>query len=664
MFGSDASPDAEATDVHGEPLVGVDDDEELQEEAAIIAERSPSASRTPLDVERTCTDWWCLLIALAVSIGAICFGQYLHSNANLSVLRHGYGYQRLVCPSKVNPFALRPPKERTYAFWCVNATRTGLLLSEPLCVDKCPTSDYTYHKCEGGLVRRQDYSSVSVGFYCMPLASNLRKQVKDAFSSRRGEFLRLFSVLTREWFLFALATGIAIIIGYLYMILLFFDAKTVVNATLTLITFLPLGSGIYLLISALSPVDGSALDIYAYVDNETPEEEQTKKIIAGSLLTLTGVVIWCLASSTRDAISMSAECMEACGDCMTEEWSILIAPLVAILLEVAILISAFYFASCVAARVQERSVRNELQSEEDFAGFKKDTARLHFRSQEIAELLFVVLFSYWLNEVVVAASQAVMALVTEDWYFTQPSSDGTRERECGILIKAYAKVLVYHLGTSCLGAALKAFGRFPAYVIGYLRYRGIVRQGYLDKFFYVVLGEGVTFAYVDLGLRSESYMEGAFRADQVIKGQISNVRTLLGALRVFNLAGIGLTTAGTAYLVDLMIRLVPSFTDPSSNLYIVETNGVFVINAVIGLIIGRNIMVGFDIVFDTIIYCYAIELERKQEESIREETRLRENNHLLWFIPPDSDKESDPDENNFLPARMKDAYSTMTGNVS
>lgn len=88
--------------------------------------------------------------------------------------------------------------------------------------------DYTYHKCEGGLVRRQDietvrvsvacflpkgvpcsdgtqiqpnchwfpgsfvsilswclpssccmikdYSSVSVGFYCMPLASNLRKQ--------------------------------------------------------------------------------------------------------------------------------------------------------------------------------------------------------------------------------------------------------------------------------------------------------------------------------------------------------------------------------------------------------------------------------------------------------------------------------------------------------
>lgn len=26
---------------------------------------------------------------------------------------------------------------------------------------------------------------------------------------------------------------------------------------------------------------GSALDIYAYVDNETPEEEQTKKIIAG-----------------------------------------------------------------------------------------------------------------------------------------------------------------------------------------------------------------------------------------------------------------------------------------------------------------------------------------------------------------------------------------------
>lgn len=131
---------------------------------------------------------------------------------------------------------------------------------------------------------------------------------------------------------------------------------------------------------------------------------------------------------------------------------------------------------------------------------------------------------------------------------------------------------------------------------------------------------------------------------------------------MFNIAGVGLTAAGAAYLMDLIIQVVPSFKDPSSNLFIVEKRGVFLVNGLVGAILGRNIMVGFDIVFDTIIYCYALELKRRKEESDHEETRFRENNRmLLWFMPAeDKDEESDPDANHFLPQRMKDAYSSMT----
>lgn len=55
---------------------------------------------------------------------------------------------------------------------------------------------------------------------------------------------------------------------------------------------------------------------------------------------------------------------------------------------------------------------------------------------------------------------------------------------------------------------------------------------------------------------------------------------------MFHISGVGLCTAGSAYLLDLVIRLVPSFHDPSSNLFIFETSGVFIINATIGLVIG------------------------------------------------------------------------------
>ena len=56
---------------------------------------------------------------------------------------------------------------------------------------------------------------------------------------------------------------------------------------------------------------------------------------------------------------------------------------------------------------------------------------------------------------------------------------------------------------------------------------------------------------------------------------------------MFHISGVGLCTAGSAYLLDLVIRLVPSFHDPSSNIFIFESSGVFIINAVIGLVIGR-----------------------------------------------------------------------------
>lgn len=658
MFGS-----AEATDMQEEPLVETfETDEEAQAQLGELVEEDDvpvsRLSKTPFDVERSCTDWWCLIIALVATIGAVFLCHHLHTGSNLDVLAHGYSYQQLVCPSEAkDPLHLGQKSKPKYAFWCLNATRTGLVLDEPICVEKCPISDYTYHLCQHGQVQRQDYASVQSGFYCSPLDAQLRSEVQRAFSSRRGRLLRLFGVVIREWFLFAMGAVIACIIGYLYMIALFFDAETVIHRTLTLITFLPLGSGLYLLLTALEPFEGTSVDVYAYVDL-SPQEAEHQKIIVGSSLTLVGVLLWCLTSSQdhRNTVHRAAACMEAAGDCMTEEWSILLAPLFAIMFEVIIMVFGFYFTCTVAAKVQARELERERFDYTYGTTFAKEDT-IQFGPKEWAELAFVFLFAYWLNEVVVAASQCVVAFVTEVWYFARDD-----ERQ-GILCQAYLLVLAYHLGTTCLGAAFKAFGRLPAYVIGLLRNRGMITPGsLLDQFYFVVLGDGVTFAYVDLGFRSEGYIDGAFSADKILKDELENVHKIRGALWMFNVAGVGLTAAGAAYLMDLIIQLVPSFRDPSSNLFIVEKRGVFLINGVVGAILGRNIMVGFDIVFDTIIYCYAIELKRRKEESDREETSFRENNRMLLWLMPAEDKEedSDPEANHFLPQRMKDAYSSMT----
>eukprot|EP00913_Durusdinium_trenchii_P000257 g234.t1 len=238
-----------------------------------------------------------------------------------------------------------------------------------------------------------------------------------------------------------------------------------------------------------------------------------------------------------------------------------------------------------------------------------------------------------------------MAYVTEIWYFTPPANeDGSREREeyC-VLIKAYCQLVRYHIGTISFGAFLSVVGGLPAYVIGWLQVFKMCRCSCSSKFRQYVLGDSARFAYIDLCLHSESYLEGGMNASKVLKRELMHVHELQG-----------LCMTGSAYILDLAIRVVPSFSDPNSTLFILETRGVFMLNGITGMFIGHSIMLGFDTVFDTLLYCYAIQLKREKEALVELEDRRStgREHHLLWFIPPESEEESNPDENNFLPRRL------------
>ncbi|CAE7508454.1 unnamed protein product, partial [Symbiodinium pilosum] len=64
---------------------------------------------------------------------------------------------------------------------------------------------------------------------------------------------------------------------------------------------------------------------------------------------------------------------------------------------------------------------------------------------------------------------------------------------------------------------------------------------------------------------------------------------------------------------------------------------VFISTGLVGLLIGRSIMLVFDTVFDTIIYCYALEMRRQKHES------------LMRMMMADADGDGVPDYLCFLP---------------
>ncbi|CAK9086171.1 unnamed protein product [Durusdinium trenchii] len=618
--------------------------DELEDETrgAVPQEEPPRIGILPDEVERQCTDVRFLLFTILVFSGVGWLScSYVHK-ADLRRLTQGYSFHKLLCTTRKvdDPHDLLKVPPTSYTFWCLNSTGNGLDLEYPQCLQECPISAMQKINCgPGGAHPREAYPSTPFGVFCMPLDGKLHAQVTHSFSSMRGALLR-----------------------YLYIVGLFLDAKTVVNATFNLITFLPLGTGIYLLLVALQP--GSALDVYSYINMDESDQRQ-QKILAGSTLLTLGLGMWCITSAYKETIKKASDCLEAAGDCVTEEWSILVAPLGAIAAEMVICAVGYYIVACVAAVLKADDIIKLPEADDPV------TARrigIPWKPQEIAQVFGVVVIMIWAVQIVLGATKCAMAYVTEIWYFTPPANeDGSREREeyC-VLIKAYCQLVRYHIGTISFGAFLSVVGGLPAYVIGWLQVFKMCRCSCSSKFRQYVLGDSARFAYIDLCLHSESYLEGGMNASKVLKRELMHVHELQGALWMFHIAGVGLCMTGSAYILDLAIRVVPSFSDPNSTLFILETRGVFMLNGITGMFIGHSIMLGFDTVFDTLLYCYAIQLKREKEALVELEDRRStgREHHLLWFIPPESEEESNPDENNFLPRRMKDVCQSYTSSAA
>merc|ERR1719387_601189 len=95
---------------------------------------------------------------------------------------------------------------------------------------------------------------------------------------------------------------------------------------------------------------------------------------------------------------------------------------------------------------------------------------------------------------------------------------------------------------------------------------------------------------------------------------MSSVAILNGACWIFQLAGFGAITSAGVYLTWLCITTRSEFTTPESALYIHEPVVVCVAAGIICAIIAWAFMVVFDVVADTMLYCFAVDQKRPNRE--------------------------------------------------
>ncbi|CAE7348392.1 Slc44a1 [Symbiodinium natans] len=435
---------AEETETQPEVKDGLEEEDEEEED---LRKNPP----LPGHVDHRCTDVPFLLFFLLVSAGVFWISYDAIKHGNVRKLGHGYNKAAKVC------------KDVDFSdgkvFWCLNSTENGLMLDVPICVPSCPISSQQQNKCwdssQNAYRMAQDYPSRAFGYFCKPLGPELKQQIKSfGFDQDKGPILRLWGVLSRTWFVLVMAAVVTGFIGYCYILLLFISPDVVATWCTIILTVLPIGTGAWIVYTTANP--GSALAISFLEDSEF---STTERYVAGVALLVAGGIASFVASGQRKYIEATTFCLDTAGDCLTEEWSILLEPLISVAAKVCLTALGFFVLFNLASMsvVEKDTAIGEALEKERY---------IQWSTQEKCKLFFFLIYLVWLEEAVVATSRYVMAYATEVWYFTEPDDEGRRQRSftC-LLVEAYWNVLRYHVGSTAMGSFMYTFGRIPAMVL-------------------------------------------------------------------------------------------------------------------------------------------------------------------------------------------------------
>lgn len=128
-------------------------------------------------------------------------------------------------------------------------------------------------------------------------------------------------------------------------------------------------------------------------------------------------------------------------------------------------------------------------------------------------------------------------------------------------------------------------------------------------------------AYMDIAINSTSFCTAAKNALQVMASEIAAVSFLNGACWILTCSGHLMITSIGTFWVWLMIRCLWWFNNVDSSWYVADPIRVCLLAACVCFVIAVGFMLVFDMVADTILYCFATEERRKQRGLMRKDVQ-------------------------------------------
>lgn len=587
---------------------------------------------------RRVTDFLCLAVLLACLAVLGWVTHYATKHGDLRRLHHGFDFLGHLCG--VGDFETRP-----FLFYCASSSSSVQLdLQHPICVEKCPETSDLWHSCYAGaktsvvqtdpmtgsfaetlsyeFAKVSDYETfVFLGRYCMPVEQIQYDEMKDVVLNQYGNGITEWVLeIMDSWEALIVAFVVAFAAGFAYLFCLEHLAGRAVYVCLIMPCLAFCATGIYLVAHSQGALASRQGLVDPTFESAATTGNGKHDLILGAVLAAVGVLFGIVAICCREAVETAVGCIEATCECLLDVPSLLLIPVITLCSQVLVLsIVGFGFLLLVSCgNVKEESMAHFVSQAPEDLNVRGILRTFEYRESEYYYLAFYIFMMFWLFEIVGALCQFMLIYTVEIWYFVPYKSGSKRDIPSGLLLRGAMLGLLCHMGSIAMGACLVATLRLFR-MIGSVLAKQQEKQNNavgsatakccvcvltcFERFVKVINKN----AYMDVAMHSNTFCTAASESFKWMMGEILSVSVLNGVTWVLQAAGIGTVSVAGAGGTYLLIKTVPMFSDPGQETFVPNPEAICIAAAVISALVAWSFMMVFDIVSDTILFCFVID---------------------------------------------------------
>mmetsp|Transcript_104246 Transcript_104246/g.185234 ORF Transcript_104246/g.185234 Transcript_104246/m.185234 type:complete len:769 (+) Transcript_104246:113-2419(+) len=448
-----------------------------------------------------------------------------------------------------------------------------------------------------------------VDLVCVPWEADLQKQVNTWIKDT--PLVSSWSTLMNAYQPLLVAMFSSVILAYVYITLLRFHANFLVWAGLTILTVVPLGWGAY------------SLWCWKH-GHQSRFEDKTVDLVSGVATLVVGFTFMMIACRLGDKVDNAIGCIEWSCKAVLETPSLKLEPV----LVLAIRLNVYVLAMAIISGVLTAAMHDD-----EVSPTQTSQALLPpLDTIQYVMLALVAFWALWVNWIITAISQFAVIYTTELWCFNGGLQQmmnleyaGSHVMPCCPIMQGWYISTRYHLGTMIYGGLAIGAAQPARLVIAAMTSASRMENNTVGaclscccscfvQIFEQFLEPISRAAFMDVALNARPFMEAALHATEVCKEKNDTAHILNGATWLFQMAGMGGITVMGNVQTWFIVRHAPGFMDPLSPNFVQKPEFLAFCGAFISLIMAFPFMMLFDIVSDTILFCWTVDEQRRYEQ--------------------------------------------------